>query len=228
MINSKGVLMEIANNLTSENYVVKIKNQNKALKNTYLLLSIMLLFSAITVIPSALVKLPYPSIVITLAGYIGLLFLMSKLRNSTGGIYSIFVLTGFIGYTITPIIGAYWVMAPAIVVQSMAGTAAIILGLSTFLTSSKRDFSFLGTSPMISLIAAFLIGIGALAFETQALSLVVSAMLVILMSGLILYEVNQTMRGGETNYIMATVALFVSIYNLFIGQFHLLGFAQSK
>jgi modulator of FtsH protease len=220
--------MEILKNLSSENLIADTKSQNSVLRNTYLLLSATLFFSAITATTSALLKLPHPGIVITLAGYFGLLFLTSKLRNSTGGIYSVFALTGFMGYSIGPIVGAYWAMAPAIVMQAMAGTAAIFLGLSTFATSSKRDFNFLGPSLMIGVIVAFLISIGALVFKMPGLSLAVSAMFVILMSGMILYEVNQIMRGGETNYIMATVTLFVSIFNLFASLLHLLGFAQSE
>jgi modulator of FtsH protease len=220
--------MEIPKNLSSENFFADTKSQNSVLRNTYLLLSATLFFSAITATTSALLKLPHPGIVITLVGYFGLLFLTSKLRNSTGGIYSVFALTGFMGYSIGPIVGAYWAMAPAIVMQAMAGTAAIFLGLSTFATSSKRDFNFLGPSLMIGVIVAFLISIGALVFKMPGLSLAVSAMFVILMSGMILYEVNQIMRGGETNYIMATVTLFVSIFNLFASLLHLLGFAQSE
>ncbi|MFT5549158.1 MAG: modulator of FtsH protease [Candidatus Azotimanducaceae bacterium] len=220
--------MEILKNLSSENLIADTKSQNSVLRNTYLLLSATLFFSAITATTSALLKLPHPGIVITLVGYFGLLFLTSKLRNSTGGIYSVFALTGFMGYSIGPIVGAYWAMAPAIVMQAMAGTAAIFLGLSTFATSSKRDFNFLGPSLMIGVIVAFLISIGALVFKMPGLSLAVSAMFVILMSGMILYEVNQIMRGGETNYIMATVTLFVSIFNLFASLLHLLGFAQSE
>ncbi|MFT5548261.1 MAG: modulator of FtsH protease [Candidatus Azotimanducaceae bacterium] len=221
-------LKEISKNFSSDSLAVDIKSQNRVLRNTYLLLSATLFFSAITATTSALLKLPHPGLVITLVGYFGLLFMTSKFRNSTGGIYSVFALTGFMGYTIGPIVGAYWTMAPAIVMQSIAGTAAIFLGLSLFAASSKRDFSFLAPSLMIGVIVAFLIGIGALVFQMPALSLTVSAMFVVLMSGMILYQVNQIMLGGEANYIMATVTLFVSIFNLFISLLHILGFAQSE
>jgi modulator of FtsH protease len=221
-------LKEISKNFSSDSLAVDIKSQNRVLRNTYLLLSATLFFSAITATTSALLKLPHPGLVITLVGYFGLLFMTSKFRNSTGGIYSAFALTGFMGYTIGLIVGAYWTMAPAIVMQSIAGTAAIFLGLSLFAASSKRDFSFLAPSLMIGVIVAFLIGIGALVFQMPALSLTVSAMFVVLMSGMILYQVNQIMLGGETNYIMATVTLFVSIFNLFISLLHILGFAQSE
>jgi len=220
--------MEISKDFSSDSSTVDTKSQNKVLRNTYLLLSATLSFSAIMATTSALLKLPHPGLVITLIGYFGLLFLTSKFRNSTGGIYSVFALTGFMGYTIGPIVGAYWTMAPAIVIQSIAGTAAIFLGLFSFTASSKRDFSFLAPSLMVGVIVAFLIGIGALIFQMPALSLAVSSMFIVLMSGIILYQVNQIMLGGETNYIMATVTLFVSIFNLFISLLHIFGFAKSE
>ena len=202
--------------------------QHKVLRNTYMLLSVTLLFSAITATVSAALNLPHPGLPLTLGGYFGLLFLTSKYRNTMGGIYSVFALTGFMGYTLGPIIGAYWSMAPLVVMQAFIGTGVIFLGLSTFAVSSKRDFSFLGTSLFIGVIVAFLAGIGALVFNMPGLSLAVSAMFVMLMSGMILYETNQIVRGGETNYVMATVTLFVSIFNLFTSLLHLLGFAQSE
>lgn len=202
--------------------------QNRVLRNTYLLLSVTLFFSAITAAISATLQLPHPGLLLTLAGYFGLLFLTSRLRNSVGGIYSVFALTGFMGYTLGPIIAAYWAMAPLVVIQSMAGTAAIFLGLSGYAAASNRDFSFLGNFLFIGVIVAFLAGIGAIIFNMPVMSLVVSAMFVILMSGMILYETNQIVNGGETNYIMATVTLFVSIFNLFTSLLHLLGFAQSE
>jgi modulator of FtsH protease len=202
--------------------------QHRVLRNTYLLLSVTLLFSALTATLSAALNLPHPGLLLTLAGYFGLLFLTSKLRNSAGGIYSVFALTGFMGYTLGPMLAAYWAMAPLVVLQAFIGTGAIFLGLSAYATSTKRDFSFLGPSLFVGIMVAFLAGIGALVFSMPALSLAVSAMFVILMSGLILYETDQIMRGGETNYVMATVTLFVSLFNLFTSLLHLLGFAQSE
>ncbi|MFT5598311.1 MAG: modulator of FtsH protease [Urechidicola sp.] len=103
--------MEISKNLSSENSIADTKSQNSVLRNTYLLLSTTLFFSAITATTSTLLKLPHPGIVITLVDYFGLLLLTSKLHNNAGGIYSVFALTGFMGYTIGPIVGAYWAMA---------------------------------------------------------------------------------------------------------------------
>ena len=219
--------MEIAKD-TSLGASSHTRQKNRVLRNTYLLLSATLFFSAIAASISAAFNLPHPGLILTLAGYFGLLYLTSKFRNDIKGIYSVFALTGFMGYTLGPIIGNYWAMAPMIVMQALTATAVIFLGLSSFALRTKRDFSFLGPSLMIGIIVAFLAGIGALVFNIPSLSLAVSAMFVILMSGMILYETNQIIQGGESNYVMATVSLFVSIFNLFTSLLHLLGFAQSE
>jgi modulator of FtsH protease len=200
--------------------------QNKVLRNTYLLLSMTLLFSAAVATTSAVLNLPHPGFLLTLVGFFGLFFLTSKNKDSTAGLYCVFALTGFMGYTIGPMLSAYWSMAPIVVIQAFTGTSAIFIGMSFYAMNSKRDFSFMGPSLMIGMIVALLAGIGAFIFKMPALSLAVSAAFVILMSGMILYETNQIVRGGETNYIMATVSLFISIYNLFTSLLHLLGFAH--
>lgn len=201
---------------------------NRTLRNTYLLLSATLFLSALTATLNAALKLPHPGILLTLAGYFGLLFLTRKFRNSAHGLTCVFALTGFMGYTLGPIVGAYWSMAPMVVTQALGGTAIIFLALSAFAMNTQRDFSFLGKSLFIGILVAFLAGLAALFFEIPALSLAVSAAFVLLMSGLILYETNQIVRGGETNYIMATVSLFVAIFNLFTSLLHLLGFMQNE
>lgn len=202
---------------------------NKVIRNTYTLLSMTLLFSAVTAGVSMALKLPHPGILITLVGYFGLLFLTTKLRNSAGGIVSIFALTGFMGYTLGPILSAYLAMpnGHAVVMQAMGGTAAIFLGLSGYALTTRKDFSFMGGFLMVGILVAFLAGLGAIFFSIPALSLAVSAMFVLLMSGLILYQTSEIIHGGETNYIMATVSLFVSIFNLFTSLLHLLGFMNS-
>lgn len=201
---------------------------NRVLRNTYLLLSATLLFSAVIAALSAALKLPHPGLLLTLGGYFGLFFLTSKFSNSEKGILCVFALTGFMGYTLGPMISAYWSMAPLIVMQSLAATGVIFLSLSAFAANPSRDFSALGKSLFIGVLVAFLAGLGAFIFEMPALSLAVSAMFVLLMSGMILYETNQIVRGGETNYIMATVSLFVSIFNLFTSLMHLLGYSQQE
>ena len=201
---------------------------NRVLRNTYLLLSMTLLFSAVMAGVSAVMNWPHPGLMITLVGYFGLLFLTTKLRNSAWGIVSCFALTGFMGVTLGPIINAYTYMyanGAELVMMAMGGTAVIFLAMSGLALTSKRDFSFLGKFLFVGILVAFLAGLGAYFFQFQPLALAVSAMFVMLMAGLILFETQQIVRGGETNYIMATVTLFVSIYNLFTSLLHLLGFA---
>ena len=201
---------------------------HKVLRNTYFLLGLTLLFSALTASAAVALKLPHPGLLISLAGYFGLLFLTMKLRNSGWGLVSVFGLTGFMGYTLGPIVGHYLSLpnGSLIVAQAMGGTAAIFLALSAYVLTTRKDFSFMGGFLMVGILTAFLAGLGAIFFELPMLSLAVSAMFVLLMSGLILYETSQIIHGGETNYIMATVTLFVSIYNLFSSLLALLGFSS--
>ncbi|MBI1906202.1 MAG: Bax inhibitor-1/YccA family protein [Rhodocyclales bacterium] len=206
-----------------------VLSTNKVIRNTYILLSLTLAFSAVTAGASMAFGLPHPGLIITLVGYFGLLFLTTKLRNSAGGVVSIFALTGFMGYTLGPIISLYLSLpnGHAIVMQAMGGTAAIFLGLSAYALTTRKDFSFMGGFLMVGILVAFLAGLGAVFFSMPGLSLAVSAMFVLLMAGLILYQTSQIIHGGETNYIMATVTLYVSIYNLFTSLLHLLGVMDS-
>ena len=203
---------------------------NKVIRNTYMLLSMTLLFAAVTAAVSVVLKLPHPGLVITLVGYFGLLFATHKLKNSGWGLVSVFALTGFMGYTLGPIISRYLGLPNGgeIVMQAMGGTAAIFVGLSAYALSTKKDFSFMGGFLMVGILLAFLAGLAAIFFEIPALSLTVSAAFVLLMSGLILFETSNIIHGGETNYVMATVTLFVSIFNLFTSLLQLLGFAGSN
>ena len=199
---------------------------NKVLRNTYLLLSMTLFFSAVAATISMALNLPHPGLVLTLAGYFGLLFLTSKFRHRNLGIAFVFALTGFMGYTLGPILNAYLALPNGgqIVMFSMAGTAAIFLGLSTYVRATGKDFSFMGGFLIAGIVTGFLAGLGAIFFEMPALSVAVSGLFVLLMAGLILYETSNIIHGGETNYIMATVTLFVAIFNLFTSLLHLLGF----
>ena len=202
---------------------------NKVIRNTYLLLSMTLLFSAAVAGLAVAWKLPHPGLVITLVGYFGLLFLTSKLRNSGWGVLSVFALTGFMGYTLGPILSHYLGLPNGgqTVMTAMGATAAIFVGLSGYALTTRKDFSFMGGFLMVGILTAFLAGLGAVFFQMPALSLAVSAMFVLLMSGLILYETSNIIRGGETNYVMATVTLFVAIFNLFTSLLQLLGFMNS-
>jgi modulator of FtsH protease len=205
--------------------VTPLLSANRVLRNTYWLLALTLLFSAGAAAVTAALRLPHPGIVITLIGYFGLLFLTARLRDSGWGLLSVFALTGFMGNTLGPVISHYLAMPNGhqVVMMAMGSTAAIFLGLSAYATASRRDFSFMGGFLMTGIVVAFLAGLGAIFFEVPALALTVSAVFVLLMAGLILYQTSQIIHGGETNYIMATVTLYVSIFNLFTSLLHLLG-----
>jgi len=199
---------------------------NKLIRNTYTLLSMTLLFSALTAGASMVMNLPHPGLLITLVGYFGLLFLTSKFRNSGWGLVFVFGLTGFMGLTLGPIISAYvqaFSNGTQLVMMAFGGTGVIFLGLSGYALTTRKDFSFMGGFLMVGILVAFLAGLAAAVFSLPALALGVSVMFVLLMSGLILFQTSQLVHGGEDNYIMATITLYVSIYNLFMSLLHLLG-----
>ena len=203
---------------------------NKVIRNTYTLLSMTLLFSALTAGVSMALNLPHPGLLLTLGGYFGLLFATTRFRNSSLGLVFVFALTGFMGYTLGPILNAYLALpnGAQVVMTAMGATGAIFLGLSGYVLTSRKDFSFMGGFLIAGILVAFMAGLGAVFFEMPGLSLVVSSMFVLLMAGLILYQTSQLIHGGETNYIMATVTLYVSIFNLFTSLLHLLGFMNGE
>jgi len=202
---------------------------NKMVRNTYMLLSMTLAFSALTAGVAMALNLPPMGIIITLVGYFGLLFLTTKFRDSGLGIAFVFALTGFMGLTLGPILNMYLALpnGSQVVMMAMGGTAAIFLGLSAYVMTTRKDFSFMGGFLAVGILVAFLAGLGAMFFQMPGLSLAVSAMFVLLMSGLILYQTSSIIHGGETNYVMATVTLYVTIFNLFTSLLHLLGFASN-
>ena len=199
---------------------------NKLIRNTYTLLAMTLAFSALTAGIAMLVNMPPLHWLLTIGGYLVLLFLTAKSANSAMGLVWIFALTGFMGVTLGPILNFYvhaFSNGPQLVMMAFGGTAAIFLGLSGYALTTRRDFSFLGGFLMVGILVAFLAGIAALVFSIPALSLAVSAMFILLMSGFILYQTSQLVHEPNTNYILATVGLYVSIYNLFTSLLYLFG-----
>lgn len=198
---------------------------NKVLRNTYALLSMTLIFSALCAGAAVALNMPPMGMIVTLVGYFGLLFLTTRFSNSGLGLLFVFALTGFMGLTLGPIISMYLSIpnGSQIVMTAMGGTGIIFLGLSGYVLTTRKDFSFIGGFLMVGILVAFLAGIASMFLSMPGLSLAVSAMFVLLMSGLILYQTSQIIHGGETNYILATVTLFVSIYNLFLSLLQLLG-----
>lgn len=199
---------------------------NKVLRNTYLLLGMTLLFSTATagyaMLTNAAVLNPW----LTLLGYFGLLFLTSALRNSPWGLAGVFALTGFMGYTLGPILNFYlhnFQNGSEIVTMSLGATGLIFFALSAYALTTRKDFSFMGGFLMVGIIVAFLGSLAALFFHIPALMLAVSAAFVLLSSGLILLQTSQIILGGERNYIMATITIYVSLYNLFLSLLNLFG-----
>jgi len=209
---------------TASHAIAVAQTGNKLIRNTYTLLAMTLLFSAVMAGVAMAVGMPFLGPIVTLAGYFGLLFLTSRLRNSAWGLAAVFALTGFMGLTLGPLIGAYLRLpnGSELVMTAMGMTGIIFLGLSAYALTTRKDFSFIGGFLMAGILVAFLAGLAALFFSLPGLALGVSAMFVLLMCGLILYETSNIVHGGETNYIMATVTLYVSIYNLFTSLLHLL------
>ncbi len=198
---------------------------NKLIRNTYILLSMTLLFSALMAGVSIAMNMPSMGLLITLGGYFGLLYLTSALRNSIWGLAAIFALTGFMGLTLGPFINAYvqfFSNGGQLVMLALGGTGVIFLGLSGYALTTRKDFSFMAGFLMVGILVAFLLGICAAIFSIPAMALAVSAIFILLMSGLILYQTSEMIHGGETNYIMATITLYVAIYNLFTSLLHIL------
>jgi len=207
----------------SEAQVLEI---NKVLRNTYALLSMTLLFSAATAGLSMMMNMAPMNPFLTLIGYFGLLFLTTKYSQSSTGLIFIFALTGFMGLTLGPILNMYLTFmsnGAELIMTALGGTGIIFLGLSGYVLTSRKDFSFLGGFLMVGILVAFLAGLVGMLFSIPALSLAVSAMFILLMSGMILYQTSEIIHGGETNYILATISLYVSIYNLFLSLLHILG-----
>lgn len=210
---------------TAEQGHLSALSTHRVLRNTYFLLSLTLLFSAVCAgVAMATQAAPMgflPLIVI----YFGLLFLVSYTRNSVWGLVSVFALTGFLGYTLGPMLNMILHTlsnGSQIIATAFGGTGLIFMGLSGYALTTNRDFTPMAKGLSIGLMVAFVLGIAAMFFHLTALQLAVSAMFIVLSSGVILYQTSDIIRGGETNYIMATVTLYVSLFNIFVNLLNLL------
>lgn len=198
---------------------------NKVLRNTYLLLSMAFIFSAITAYASFAFHARPIHPLLFIAGSYGLIFLTSALRNSPFGILSVFAFTGFMGYALGPILNFYTASfsnGPQLIGTALGGTGLIFLSLSGYALTTRKDFNYLSGFLFVASMVALLAMIGGVFFQIPALQLMISAAFVLISSGLILFQTSEIIHGGETNYIMATVSLFVSIYNLFISLLNIL------
>ncbi len=197
---------------------------NKVLKNTYMLLGMTLLFSAVTAGISMAMGLGQGTALILLLVGFGLLFVVNRTADSSKGLLAIFAFTGVMGASIGPMLNYYLAMpgGPALVMQAMGGTAVVFFGLSAYVLTTRKDFSYMGGFLMVGLLVAVVAMIANIFLNIPALSLTISAAVVMIMSGLILFDTSRIINGGETNYIRATVSLYLDIYNLFIHLLHLL------
>ncbi len=201
---------------------------NTVLRNTYGLLALTLAFSGVVAYFSQQMNMPHPGMMLTLVGFYGLFFLTMKLRNSGWGLLTTFALTGFMGYTLGPILNMYMGLpnGGSVISSAFAMTAFVFTGLSAFVLITRKDMSFLSgfiTAGFFVLLAAMIAG---LIFNISGLQLAISAGFVLFSSAVILFQTSSIINGGERNYIMATISLYVSIYNMFISLLSILGFAS--
>lgn len=199
---------------------------NKVLRDTYRLLSLTLLFSAFTAGISYFLRLPHFASLICTFGAMGILwFVLPKYANSAKGIWVVFAVTGLLGIGLGPMLNHYLATSngPTMVATALGGTGAIFMGLSGFALVTKRDFSFLGGFLFAGFMVVILAMVANLFLQMPAMSIVLSAAIILLMSGFILFDTSRIVNGGETNYIMATVGLFLSIYNIFQSLLFLIG-----
>lgn len=213
--------MNLKTQITTTTIVV-----NNTLINTYKLLSATLLFSALMAYVSMALNLPYFGFIITIAGFIGLYVLVIKLKNSAWGLLAVFALTGFMGLTLGPLLNIYldaFSNGSELIMMSMLGTATTFISLSTYAIFSKKDFSFMGGFLFAGLIVLIIALIANIFLQIPALVVTISSAAILIFSGLILYDTSRIITGGETNYIIATISLYLNIYNLFIHMLSLLG-----
>jgi len=198
---------------------------NKVLKNTYMLLSMTLAFSAVTASVSMAMNLSHMTALVMMLAAFGLMFVVNKKADSASGIYWIFGFTGLMGASLGPMLNAYAAMpgGPAMIMQALGGTALIFFALSGYALTSKKDFSFMGGFLMTGLIVVLVAMVANFFFQIPALSLAISAGVIMIMSGLILFDTSRIINGGERNYIRATVSLYLNIYNIFVHLLSLLG-----
>ena len=202
---------------------------SSVLRNTYGLLAMTLGFSGLVAYMAQQMNVAYPNLFVVLIGFYGLFFLTVKLRNSAWGLLSTFALTGFMGYTLGPILNRYLGMANGgeVITAAFAMTALVFCGLSAYVLTTRKDMSFLSgfiTAGFFVLLGATLVSIF---FQISGLQLAISAGFVLFSSAAILYQTSEIIHGGERNYIMATISLYVSIYNLFVSLLQIFGIMSS-
>ncbi|MFC2971316.1 Bax inhibitor-1/YccA family protein [Azotobacter bryophylli] len=202
---------------------------SRVLRNTYGLLALTLAFSGLVAFAAQQMKVAYPNVFVVLIGFYGLFFLTVKLRDSAWGLVSTFALTGFMGYTLGPILDRYLGMANGgeVVSAAFAMTAVVFGGLSAYVLTTRKDMSFLSGFVTVGFFVLLAATLAALFFQISGLQLAISAGFVLFSSACILMQTSAIIHGGERNYIMATISLYVSIYNLFVSLLQIFGVVSS-
>ena len=204
----------------------QILSTNKVLKNTYALLSATLFFSVVMAVISMAIEPPRMIGIITSLGALGLIFFaLPRTANSSKGLWVVFGITGLLGFGIGPMLNSYMQMTNGgqIVATAFSGTGLIFLGLSGYALTSKKDFSFMAGFLMVGLVIAIVAMVANIFLQMPALSLAISSAVILIMSGFILYDTSAIIRGEQTNYIIATVGMYLSIFNIFIHLLNILG-----
>ena len=207
-------------NAASQSSAIEI---NKVLKNTYMLLSMTLVFSTVTAVISMAMNLSHMMALVMMLGAFGVMFIVNKKAEQSSGIFWLFAFTGLMGASLGPMLNYYAAIDPSLIMQALGGTALIFFALSGYALTSKKDFSFMGGFLMVGLLVVIIAGIANLFFQVPAVSLALSAAIIMIMSGLILFDTGRIINGGERNYIRATLSLYLSVYNIFTSLLHLLG-----
>jgi len=211
------------NRMAYQNTEASVLQTNRVLRNTYSLLAMTLAFAAVVAGAAMALNLPHPGLIITLVGFYGLLFWVHKSANSSTGLIAVFAFTGFLGYSLGPILNmVIGAGGGEIVMMALGGTALTFFGVSAYALTTKRDMSMLGGMMMAGFWVLIVAMIANIFLQLPALSLAISAMFILFSSGAILMQTQAIVRGGETNYILATVTLFVSIYNILISLINIL------
>ena len=198
---------------------------NKVLRNTYMLLSVTLIFSALMAGISMIVQPPMFTGLICSLGALGLIWLvLPKTANSSAGLGVVFAITGLLGFGLGPLLNSYIGAGMGnIVGVALGGTGIIFVALSAYAITTKKNFNFMGGMLMAGMIVVVVAALANIFLQMPALSLAISSVVILLMSGFILYETGNIINGGETNYLLATVSLYLSIYNIFVSLLHILG-----
>jgi modulator of FtsH protease len=202
---------------------------NKLIRNTYTLLSMTLLFSAITATLSVMLNMPPMTYLVSIGVAFALMwFVLPRTAQSASGLGVVFAITGLLGFALGPILSMYLKLpqGPQIVATALGGTGVIFLGLSAYALTTRRDFNFMGGFLFVGMLVVLAASVANIFFAMPAMSLAISAAVVMLMSGFILFDTSRMINGGVDNYILATIGLYMNIFNLFVSLLQILGITR--